>query len=282
MSFYIIVVSFNAGNRLEKTIRSILSQTYTEYRIIIQDSVSTDGSIESLKSNVPFDRICLYSEKDDGIYDAMNRAVKRAYAMEETAYCIFLNCGDLFYNEDVLKDLADKMARSSNEANEDMRGYLTVKSSGVGIFYGDTFYPETGQVDFAFAKMNDFACYRRLPCHQSCVYKLSLMVKEPYDTSYTVRADYEQFLRLKYKEGAIIRKLNMVIASYEGGGFSHMHKDVSEKERKQIIRKYLPGFKIWIYDLYRLVSLQPLRERLAESKFTAPLYHRLKKRLCGR
>ena len=91
-SFSIVVVCLNPGEKLAATINSILAQQYGNYEIIIKDGGSKDGSIEKLPAD---SRIRLFSEKDSGIYDAMNQALSRINGQ----YVLFLNCGDLFYDE---------------------------------------------------------------------------------------------------------------------------------------------------------------------------------------
>lgn len=75
MTFSIIVVCRNAGEKLQKTIASIREQTETDYEIIVQDGLSTDGSVEKLRTGAD---LKLFRERDEGIYDAMNRAVSHA------------------------------------------------------------------------------------------------------------------------------------------------------------------------------------------------------------
>ena len=98
MTFSIIVVCLNEGEKLHKTVQSILDQTEEDYEIIIKDGGSADGSVEKLLTAASNGRIKIYREKDSGIYDAMNQAVKHASG----EYIFFLNCGDYFYQEDVL------------------------------------------------------------------------------------------------------------------------------------------------------------------------------------
>ena len=78
MTFSIIVVCRNAGEKLQKTIESIRSQTEDDYEIIVQDGFSTDGSVERLAVADAGETLRIFREKDTGIYDAMNRAVVHA------------------------------------------------------------------------------------------------------------------------------------------------------------------------------------------------------------
>ena len=91
----VIVPVYNTEKYLRECIDSILAQTFTDFEIVVKDGGSKDGSIEGMRRD---ERICLYTEPDKSIYDAMNQAV--AHARGE--FILFMNCGDLFYKEDVL------------------------------------------------------------------------------------------------------------------------------------------------------------------------------------
>ena len=104
MTFSIIVVCLNAGIRLHDTVESIRRQTEEDYEIIVKDGISEDkittGYLRKLERESAADgRIRVYRhDKDSGIYDAMNQAVK--YCRGD--YIFFLNCGDRFYDDQVL------------------------------------------------------------------------------------------------------------------------------------------------------------------------------------
>ena len=87
IKFSIIVVCLNAGEKLHKTLESVLRQSYTGFEILVKDGMSTDGSIEALPQE---DAIRVVRQKDKSIYDAMNQAILLA----EGDYLLFLNCGD--------------------------------------------------------------------------------------------------------------------------------------------------------------------------------------------
>ncbi len=291
--FTIIVVSYNAGDRLIKTVQSIEKQTFKDYRVLIKDGMSTDGSIDELKKT--FDvgmakediekKITLLESCDNGIYHAMNIAtgflsdkirqerakeedgqIKILHAGEEPSYVFFLNCGDYFRNENVLKDVHHIiMARNLKEG-----------TTLPAIYYGDIFDSSTGTKVSSNPKIDDHACYRNVPSHQACFYDERLIYRNPFDLSYKVRADYEQFLRCFYKEKAETVYMPVVIADYEGGGFSDQNKKISEEERRQIIKMYLPASKVRKYDLLRLLTLSHVRTALASNRVTASAYNGIK------
>ncbi|WP_026517398.1 glycosyltransferase [Butyrivibrio sp. MC2021] len=293
--FTIITVTYNAGDKLLETIESITSQSFTDYRILVKDGLSTDGSIEKLKAKYDVapkgqDRpgaITLIESCDNGIYHAMNIAasylegmvtdarardkdgskeIKVLKAGESPSYVFFLNCGDTFRDKDVLKNVHDAIEGKLKAAG------TTVPT----IFYGDIFEVTTGQRVPSNPKIDDHACYRNLPSHQACFYDERLIYHNPFELKYKVRADYEQFLRCFYRDKAETVYIPMIIANYEGGGYSAIHKKVSEKERKEIIAIYLPAAQIRKYDFLRYATLAPVRTFLAENKVTAGAYNGIK------
>ncbi|MCR5343521.1 MAG: glycosyltransferase [Butyrivibrio sp.] len=305
--FTIIVVSYNAGEDLLKTLESIKTQTFKDVAIVIKDGGSTDGSLEKaeevlgvsgedktseaggrkrlsagkVNSDGSFDiryrdgSIRIIRSKDHGIYDAMNMAVDAVKKDEsrlksDTApgYVYFLNCGDVFSNNKVLQRVFEKIQLDSRDSG-------TIVPT---IYYGDIFEMKTGQRVSSNPKIDDFACYRNVPSHQACFYDERLVFRYAFDTVWKVRADYEHFLRCFYVEKAQTKYMKMCVADYEGGGFSETkeNRKVSENERQQIIRMYLPKQQIKKFDMIRMVTLAPLRTKISENPKTAGIYNKLK------
>lgn len=295
--FMIIVVTYNAGDKLLKTVESIEKQTFTDYQVLIKDGLSTDGSIEKLKRS--FDvgsadelfqkRIALLESCDNGIYHAMNIATsfacERAKKLmaevtdaacgedvklwrpgENPTYVYFLNCGDYLKNENVLRDVH----RIISDRN--IREGTTLPA----IYYGDIYDRSAGSKVASNPKIDDYACYRNIPYHQSNFYDERLIYRNPFELKYKVRADYEQFLRCFYREKAETVYMPVVIADYEGGGFSDKNKRISEEERKEIIRMYLSEKQIRKYDMLRAITLAPLRTVISSNKLTSGAYNALK------
>ena len=100
MKVSIVTINWNNKVGLEKTINSVLSQTFTDYEFIVIDGASTDGSDDVIEANK--DRIDYWvTESDSGIYNAMNKGIYAAHG----EYCYFLNSGDVFASNDVLSDI---------------------------------------------------------------------------------------------------------------------------------------------------------------------------------
>ena len=172
VKFSILVVCLNPGAKLAETVESIRKQEYRDYEIIVKDGGSKDGSAGLLPAD---EKIRLIEKKDTGIYDAMNQAVSEAAG----EYVLFLNCGDLFYDGQVLTRTAEAME----------------KNPGKGIYYGDTYCRKTDSLQTAPGRMTPFQCFRNIPCHQSCFYARRLFADRKYLPEYRIRADYEHFLR---------------------------------------------------------------------------------------
>ena len=258
--FSIVVVSLNPGERLKKTLQSILTQTYGDYEVIIKDGGSTDGSLNFLEEeNIleKYPQIKLIQKSDRSIYDGMNQAVECITGR----YVQFLNCGDFFYNENVLKDVAAWIEKDGTSA----------------IYYGNQYNLLQNSVVTSAPQINDFTCYRNVPCHQVCFYDRVLLKKRAYLPEYTVRADYEHFLYCVYEEKAKTQAMPVIICAYEGGGYSETkeNRKKSAAQHKEITKKYL-GRKVVKYRLIMLVTLSGLRTKIAESPVLSKPYNALK------
>lgn len=265
--FSIIVVCLNAGDKLIKTMESIQKQSFQDYEVVVKDGFSKDGSITKLKEwilkegNSIADKVHIHQLEDKSIYDAMNQACQLA----KGEFLYFLNCGDYFYEESSLEDMAEMMGRIP-------KGKL---------FYGNVYDAIRESVVSSNPKIDAFACYRNVPCHQACVYHKSLFAGRGYESKYRVRADYEHFLWCFFAKKELPIYVPVTLARYEGGGFSETKKNRirSKKEHGEIIAKYMTKGQIFKYKLIMVLTLQPLRTAMAESKVFGSFYQAVKKML---
>lgn len=268
--FSILVVCLNPGDKLRTTLESIRGQTFRNYEVIIKDGLSSDGSLDFIKEvKKEFPALRVVGKKDGGIYDAMNQAVQEAGGR----YLYFLNCGDKFYHEKVL---------------EEMAGLIAAHPAKAGIYYGNIYERLTGREVASNPKLDAFGCYRNVPCHQACFYDRKLLLTHPFETKYRVRADYEQFLWCFFigrqgEETSFVYG-DILIADYEGGGFSETKKNrrISAEEHREIVRKYMSVGRVWKYRMIMWVTLAPLRTWIARNPVTSGFYNGLKKKIYGK
>lgn len=267
--FTILVVALNPGEKLKKTVDSILKQEWTDYEILVKDGMSEDGAVEALQAEIERSgrelsgRLRILRAPDKGIYDAMNQAVMQA----KGRYVLFLNCGDIFFGKAVLSRAAASIQREEDK-----------DSQAPCIFYGNTLCEKTGAMVHSAPKITGFTCYRNIPCHQSCFYDRRLFKKKQYDLSYRIRADYDHFLWCYYRGGARMIYMDMTVSAYEGGGYSESPKNRARDraEHKQITTLYMTRRELIRYQAVMLLTLAPLRRRIAESRRLAGIYHKAK------
>ncbi len=257
--FSVIVVCYEAGEKLKNTIKSILDQTYDNYEVIVKDGMSTDGSVETVKERILDTRVIIKQEPDRGIYDAMNQGI--AYATG--AYILFLNCGDVFYNTQVLAHVSEGIEANPNQ----------------GIYYGDVHHGGNNTLEPMPHSISPFTCYRHMPCHQAIFYDKKLFETRGYDTQYKIRGDYEHFLWAYFKMGICPVHVGCTIATYEGGGYSESKENGKrdQQEHSKITALYLPKGKLFLYRSIMMVTLAPLRGWMARNRYLGSMYSNCKK-----
>ena len=269
--FSILMVSLNPGGKLVETMESVVRQSYRDYEVIVKDGGSGDGSLEALRAYLERqgcrDRVRILEQPDTGIYEGMNQATRAARG----EYLYFLNCGDSFASDQALAGAAAEIRSAGRELCS-------------RIFYGDIYDALRGQVVASNPHMDDFACYRNVPCHQACIYHHSLFEERGYEPGYRVRADYEHFLWCYFRRDARPRYIPVTLASYEGGGFSETpeNRRRSAREHREITALYMSRGQRLKYRLILLATLAPLRTKMAESPVWSGFYNRCKKLLYRR
>lgn len=269
--FSILMVSLNPGGKLVETMESVVRQSYRDYEVIVKDGGSGDGSLEALRAYLERqgcrDRVRILEQPDTGIYEGMNQATRAARG----EYLYFLNCGDSFASDQALARAAAEIRSAGRELCS-------------RIFYGDIYDALRGQVVASNPHMDDFACYRNVPCHQACIYHHGLFEERGYEPGYRVRADYEHFLWCYFRRDARPRYIPVTLASYEGGGFSETpeNRRRSAREHREITALYMSRGQRLKYRLILLATLAPLRTKMAESPVWSGFYNRCKKLLYRR
>lgn len=265
--FSVIVVALNPGDKLIQTIDSVKKQGYQDYEILVKDGGSKDGSIEALKELLKKEteafqnKVIIVEKPDTSIYDGMNQAIKEAKGQ----FLYFLNCGDFLAEETILEEIVTYITSMPEDK--------TPK-----ILYGDIFDTSRDSKVASNPNINGFACYRNVPCHQACIYEYTLFEERGYETKYKVRGDYEHFLWCFYEKKVRPQYMPIVIAKYEGSGFSEMTSNLkcSAKEHEEITKLYMKKSERWKYKAILWLTLAPVRTKIANSPAMAGFYNKCK------
>lgn len=221
-SLGVVTVTRNCLGSLKLTAKSILEQNYDEWLII--DSLSTDGTYEfALNLANVYPRIKLLHEKDSGIYDAMNKS----FALSSTSHLIFMNSGDIFYDQSTCDLIKNSII------------------SNKSIVYGDTIAQSSKPPrrkkylkSLTLSRKNLLVFSTRVLCHQSIAIPNLSMFK--FDISYKYKSELCQFLYISDLPPDLfpIIKIDSIISIYEVGGQSYTNFWPAFYERLVVSFKY--------------------------------------------
>lgn len=231
-TFSIITVCYNAQDTIANTISSLLGQNCDDYEYIVKDGKSSDNTLDITNSLVKeSNKVHIVSEEDNGIYDAMNEAVK----MAQGEYIYFLNAGDRFAEKDIL-------TRIKNE--------LSIKQADV--IYGNII--QLHDDNRAIIRKYSNICRNRLYflsgdciCHQAMFARRELFDSQNFDTSYKVCADREWQL-FNITRNKTFHYIDANIANVLTTGFSTAHQNAYEEETYRCIKQYCKR-ELWIYQM---------------------------------
>lgn len=214
MKISIITVNYNDRSGLEQTIKSVIGQTFRDYEYIIIDGCSSDGSVELIKQ---YEKDISYwvSEPDNGIYNAMNKAID----VVNGEYCIFMNSGDSFSDENTLYDVF------STKPMEDIICGNTVTVNKI------RYAPEEITLNYMFCNTL---------CHQSVIIKSHLMKKYKYDENLKIVADRKFLLQALIIDNCSYKKVDVNIADYDINGFSSNNPVLSRIEYDAVLEELIP------------------------------------------
>jgi glycosyltransferase involved in cell wall biosynthesis len=240
----VITINYNNKDGLQKTIDSVLSQTFAGFEYIIIDGGSTDGSADLLKNG---DHRFGYrvSEPDKGIYNAMNKGIANA----QGEYLLFLNSGDCLVNNGILS------AIFSTERTAD-------------IVYGDINYVlQNGEKkrypslkEEELCMRNFFTNERATISHPAAFIKRHLFSGELYDESYAIVADNKFFMKQVVINNCSVDYTGLVIADFDTGGLSSKPANWEKtiRERQRIFAELLPPRILKDYELLLQFADSPL------------------------
>lgn len=213
----VITIVYNNVRDIERTIQSVINQTYSNIEYVIVDGLSNDGTlqvIDKYKSQITK----FISEKDEGIYDAMNKGL----ALATGDYVIFMNSGDEFYdNETVTAVFASAEDADIYYGETEMIAYD-------GSSLGQRRHKAPAKFTWRGFK------YGMSISHQAIYIRRSLA--EPYDPRYQLSSDIDWIIRAAKKAKKIVN-VNRYVAKYLVGGMSKKRHRQSLMERFDIMKR---------------------------------------------
>ncbi len=214
----VITIVYNNVRDIERTLKSVLNQTYKKIEYIVIDGASTDGTLQVVEQYK--DKISkIVSEPDKGIYDAMNKGL----ALATGDYVLFMNSGDEIYDLHTVED-------------------VFASSPGADIYYGETEmyndnWESLGRRRHEAPEKFDWTSFKygMSISHQAIYIRRSIIV--PYDLNYKYSSDIDWIIKAAKKASNIVN-VHRYVAKYLVGGMSKKKHRESLKERFNIFSKY--------------------------------------------
>ena len=241
MKLSIITINYNNAEGLHKTLASVAEQTYRDIEHIIVDAASTDGSVDIIKeyaSNANH-TVIWSSEKDKGIYDGMNKGIRKATG----DYCQFLNSGDALAAPDVTERM---MAEMEEE---------------IDVLYGDMLKigDKQNAIDRSCAvedvTLNMF--YSGCLNHSPAYIKRSLFDEYGYyDETLKIGSDWKFYMQSIVLGKATTKHVDIVVTHFDMNGISETRKDILNEERNFLLHEMVPQGILKDYDKYHFPMSQ--------------------------
>lgn len=219
MNLSIVTVCYNAESSIGETFESVLKQEYQDYEYLVIDGNSSDHTMQIVeeyrkkfkKKGIAFSVV---SENDQGIYDAMNKAIR----MAQGTWVYFLNADDRLYNKAVLKNIFSK------------------KYEKADVIYGRVYKCAGNKVEMR-AHRDIEEIVREMPfCHQGAFTKTELMKKNLFDQRFAICADYNFMLKM-YLQGRCFQRIEDIVAYFSAEGVSSSNYLRMMKEGYQVRRE---------------------------------------------
>lgn len=227
----IITINYNDASGLEKTIQSVISQTYQHVDYLVIDGGSIDGSkgvIEKWLTHIEYH----ISEPDTGIYNAMNKGIKAA----KGDYLLFLNSGDLFNGSTALVD------------------FISHPDFGGDIIYGDYQFEE-GEKIFPDQLTPLFFVRTSLP-HQSTLFKREVFDEMGlYEEHYTIVSDRAFYIKCFLSNQFVFKHIPYSLSIYDLSGISN-NLEYTEKQSSENATMFQEQYGLFYEDYEKMLLLQ--------------------------
>ena len=233
MKLSIITINYNNATGLKATLESVAMQSYKEFEHIIIDGGSSDGSVPVIKSyeesiianrfnyKTQYPLISWKSERDRGIYDAMNKGLQKACG----EYVYFLNSGDTFVSSNIVRGMVNQM---------DGADFIIGRVNEVHheVIVGRT--PLLSEHDMSFYNM-----FLHGLNHQAVIIRRDVQLAHMYDETLRIGADWKFFVQAIVFDNAKLKFIDIVFANYDVSGISSNAVDL-RNEREKILADILP------------------------------------------
>lgn len=249
----IITINFNQAKGLKKTITSVIQQTYPNFEYLLIDGGSTDESVEIIKEHESHFQYWV-SEKDDGIYHAMNKGIAKA----KGDFLLFLNSGDVFTSETILETC------------------LTHPEFEGDIIYGDY------QFEKGFKKYPDilyptYFMKTSLP-HQSTFFRKEVFEQLGlFDESYELGADRAFYIKAFLSNQVVFKHIPCFVTLFDLSGMSNS-PEFLEKKKAEDDRILREGYGDQ-YDYYKNEYEKELEQLQVKRNSISGILRRIKKRV---
>ncbi len=223
----VITITYNAADTLPLTMESVAEQTFKDFEHIVIDGASTDDTI-AIARKMGTSSLRIVSEKDKGLYDAMNKGIKFAHGR----FLLFLNSGDKFHAPDTLQAYADAIERKNPDIIYGDTDIVDIEGKRLGPRHLSA--PAILTVDSFSSGM--------LICHQAFMVRKD--IAPLYDTDYHFSADYDWCIRcIKASRAGDRVNLKRVTIDYLSDGLTDKNKKASLIERFKIMAAHYGAMK---------------------------------------
>ena len=227
MRLTVVTINRNNAVGLEKTMRSVASQTFKEFEYVVIDGASTDGSVEVIKKmETEFAHLKWVSEPDKGIYNAMNKGLR----MASGDYIQILNSADCLASEDVMERMLDALEKNGNPS----------------ILYGNMikcFTDGRMLVDKGFAgeEITFMGMFTGTLNHDPTFIRRDLFDKYGYyDENLKIVSDWKWYLQAIILGGEKPQYVDMDVTLFDMTGISETNKELDKAERKAVLEQMFP------------------------------------------
>lgn len=213
----IVTVCYNDRQGLERTLQSVNSQTCREFEYIVIDGASSDGSSELFHT---YPNIINYSvsEKDTGIFNAMNKGIAQAHG----DYCLFLNAGDSLYSNKTIEQVLPLLSGEDFISGHTLCTFQNGKTST---------WKAVSRATTQLMMMYSLS-------HQATFIRTELLKKRPYREDLCIVSDWEQMFYELIIKDRTYKKIDLFICKFSQGGISSMKPEVRGLERKRVLDEH--------------------------------------------